>query len=77
VAGAGALALDGSLRLTVDVDASGKTTAVIVYESPDDKMAELMKTILFNQKFSPALCDGTPCAMRYPFNVLFTTDMRR
>ena len=63
---------EGSFLSMVDVDASGKVTAITVFESPGAKITDFIKRILFRQIFSPAQCNGAPCAMRYPFNVEFT-----
>ena len=63
---------EGEFLSMVDVDASGKVTAITVFESPDEKITDLVKRIMFRQIFSPARCNGNPCAMRYPFDVKFT-----
>ncbi len=61
----------GEFRAFVDVDASGKAGTMTIYASPSAELTEVIKIVLFNQKFSPARCNGTPCAMRYPFIVKF------
>jgi hypothetical protein len=64
--------VEGTLRAVVDVGADGKATGIRTFDSPDKKLSELVKAIMFEQKFSPALCDGKPCAMRFPFEIKFT-----
>lgn len=67
---------EGVFRSIVDVDALGKVTAITVFASPDQKISELVKNMLFHQIFSPARCNSAPCAMRYPFYVNFTLRSR-
>ncbi|MYM67800.1 hypothetical protein GTP45_13275 [Pseudoduganella sp. FT55W] len=61
----------GDFRAIVDIDATGRATAISIYSSPDQQLTDVIKILLGNQKFTPALCSGKPCAMRYPFNVHF------
>ncbi|NVM77098.1 hypothetical protein FHW83_002904 [Duganella sp. SG902] len=61
----------GEFRAIVDVDAAGKATAITTYASPSAQLTDVVKILLFNQKFTPARCDGKPCAMRFPFTVQF------
>jgi hypothetical protein len=61
----------GDFRAIVDIDATGRATAISIYSSPDQQLTDVIKILLANQKFTPALCDGKPCAMRYPFSVRF------
>jgi len=62
---------EGDFRAIIEVDTNGKASTMTIYASPDEQLTEVVKILLFNQKFSPAQCDGKPCAMRFPFNVHF------
>ena len=62
----------GPLTLYVDVNSQGEATAVSVFESPDPQLAKAVATILMLEKYKPAVCKGAPCAMQFPFRVLFT-----
>jgi len=70
----GKLRIDGVLRAVVDVNAEGKATSIRVFESPDPNLRELIKAIMSEQKFAPAVCSGKPCAMRFPFETRFTAN---
>jgi len=61
------LAVDGSLVLIADVDASGQVGEIKVLRSPNSEMTNFVATMLFETKFKPASCAGKPCAMQYPF----------
>jgi len=64
---------EGEFRAIVDINANGQATAISIYSSPDQKLTDVIKILLANQKFTPGLCGGKPCAMRFPFNVKFST----
>ncbi|MFT6408591.1 MAG: hypothetical protein ACJAQ6_002011 [Arenicella sp.] len=57
----------GDLLVYAEINEKGGVDNVIVYESPTKKLADLATTVMFNTKFRPATCDGTPCTMDYPF----------
>ena len=57
----------GTLRIMVSVDADGVARKADVYASPDPGVARLASFILMKDRYKPALCAGTPCPMRYPF----------
>ena len=57
----------GTLFLVAMVDETGKVENVAVYESPTDSITELANAVLFNTEFEPAVCDGEPCKMEFPF----------
>lgn len=58
----------GDLMMKVMVDRDGNATEVKVLSSPDEAMTKFVAAVLIKQKYSPALCQGTPCAMPYPFS---------
>jgi hypothetical protein len=62
----------GDFRAIVNIDASGRAVAINVFSSPDEKITDVIKLLLANQKFTPAQCSGKPCAMPFPFYVSFT-----
>jgi hypothetical protein len=60
----------GELNMAVSVDPTGKATKVENYGYTTKKeMAELAGTLLLMTKFKPAVCDGKPCAMQFPFKL--------
>jgi hypothetical protein len=65
------LLVDGPLDLVVDVDATGKPTAVAVMRSPDPEMTKFAASILVLQAYKPAVCGGQPCRMQFPFRMNF------
>lgn len=58
----------GELTMYVQVDSQGKATGVSVVKSPDPEITKVMAYALMTQPYKPAVCNGTPCAMQYPFN---------
>ena len=56
----------------VEIDSQGKPVSVSVYQSPDPKMTQVVGTILMLQSYKPALCNGEPCSMQFPFRINFT-----
>ena len=60
-------AREGTLFLVAMIDEKGKVENVSIYESPSPIISELATTVVFNTKFTPASCDGTPCKMEFPF----------
>lgn len=67
-----AVVAEGEFAAQVDIDAEGKATSVRVLQTPDAELAKFISAVLMQQKYTPALCAGEPCAMRYPFSVKFT-----
>ena len=59
----------GRLRLLVQVDSTGKASAVSLFETPDRKLGEVATMMLLETKYKPAICAGKPCAMAYPFEL--------
>jgi hypothetical protein len=64
----------GELNMVVTVGPDGKAIKVEdfggVYNA---KMTELAQQVLLLTKYKPALCDGTPCAMPFPFQLKLKT----
>jgi hypothetical protein len=58
----------GKMTLYVTVDKDGKPQAVSVHESPDQTLTKVAAYALMEQKFKPALCNGTPCSMQFAFH---------
>jgi hypothetical protein len=58
----------GPVTLYVDVDSQGRPGNMSLVESPDQQIAQAAANVLATQKFKPAVCNGTPCAMRYVFH---------
>jgi hypothetical protein len=65
------LLVTGSMTLVVEVNDQGEATSVSVLRSPDPQMTKFAASVLMLQKYKPALCDGRPCAMQFPFRVVF------
>ena len=64
--------VSGNLMMKVMVDSQGRATAVQVLASPDEALTKFAAAVLMKQQYSPALCQGTPCAMAYPFGSRLT-----
>ena len=62
------LEVEGPLKLDVLVNSKGEGVSVEVRQSPDPRMTRVAAAILLEAVYKPALCDGKPCAMKYPFN---------
>lgn len=61
----------GKLELEVLVDAAGTATRVDVVQAHDAKVAQYAAQIAMLTKYKPALCQGKPCAMGFPFAITF------
>ena len=61
----------GPLTMFVDIDATGTAIAVQVLQSPDPQATRYVAAVLMEEKYKPALCDGTPCRMQFPFRIDF------
>lgn len=61
----------GPVVIFVDVNAAGEATAVQVLQSPDPQFSRYVASVLMREKYKPARCGGTPCAMQYPFRMTF------
>jgi hypothetical protein len=66
------LLVQGHLTMFVQVSASGEAVSVLVLSSPDPAMTKFAAAVLMEEKYKPALCDGVPCAMQFPFRIEFT-----
>ena len=62
------LAYRGPVTFYVEVDSQGNPGAMTVMESPDQQISQAIANMMAMQKFNPALCNGTPCSMRYVFH---------
>ena len=65
------LLVTGELSLLVDVDAAGAPVSVAASGSPSPEMTQFAASIFMLTRFKPALCQGQPCAMKYPFRMRF------
>ncbi|HAT30744.1 MAG TPA: hypothetical protein DCW29_07790 [Janthinobacterium sp.] len=61
------LSFTGIIRMQVHIDSEGNAESVTVLGSPDADMSKVVMTVLMRQKYKPALCDGKPCAMIFPY----------
>src|SRR5689334_18057614 len=60
----------GELNFAVTVGPDGKATKVEDYGSTDKpQMSELAGSVLLMTKFKPAVCNGKPCVMQFPFKL--------
>lgn len=64
----------GSLYMHVHIDSSGSPTSVTTYASPDTTMTKWVSSLLVKEKYKPGVCQGKPCAMRFPISVSFTSE---
>jgi hypothetical protein len=69
------LLAQGVLDLAVTVDAHGTATTVEVYKSPDAKMTKAMADVLMLEKYKPAVCNGSPCQMKFPFLMKYNVNL--
>ena len=70
-AGQQKLLVTGSMTLVVDINSQGEATSVSVLESSDPEMAKFAASVLMLQRYKPALCNGAPCTMQFPFRIAF------
>lgn len=66
------LQVTGGLTMAVQVNPQGEATSVEVLRSPDPRMVQFVAAVLMLQKYKPALCNGSPCTMQFPFRMEFT-----
>lgn len=62
----------GNALVYVTVGADGKPTTASTFGVPHQEFARYLAMVAMIQRFKPALCAGTPCAMIYPIKFLFT-----
>jgi hypothetical protein len=62
----------GNALVYVTVGADGKPTTASTFGVPHQEFARYLAMVAMIQRFKPALCAGTPCAMVYPIKFLFT-----
>lgn len=60
---------DGDLKLIASINTDGSVEAVSVITSPDPKMTIFAARELTSVQFKPAVCNGAPCKMDYPFSI--------
>lgn len=61
----------GDLQLHVVVDAAGKVKQIEFVKFTDLDGAKSIARAFATAQFKPALCDGTPCEMKFPFYTTF------
>jgi len=72
-AGQQKLLVTGNVTLAVEVDNQGDATSVSVLRSADPEMVKFVASVLMLQKYKPAMCNGSPCTMQFPFRISFDT----
>jgi hypothetical protein len=70
-AGQERLLVSGNLTLAVEVNSQGDPTSVSVMRATDPEMVKFVASVLLLQKYKPALCEGIPCTMQFPFRMAF------
>jgi hypothetical protein len=65
------LLVEGRITLVIDVDSQGNATSVTAYGDPDPRMTKFLTRLVLLEKYKPAICQGTPCAMQFPFKINF------
>lgn len=55
----------GPLFVVAKIDESGKIETVSVFESPDERMTQLVSAALWEEEFVPGSCAGKPCTMEF------------
>lgn len=66
------LQVTGGLTMAVQVNPQGEATSVEVLRPVDPRMVQFIAAVLMLQKYKPALCNGSPCTMQFPFRMEFT-----
>jgi hypothetical protein len=64
--------VEGDLFLIVQVGADGKGKTVTMIGSPSPEMTKFAAYVVMQAKYKPAVCDGKPCEMPFPFRMKFT-----
>ncbi|RBP50858.1 energy transducer TonB [Arenicella xantha] len=62
-----AIGMPGKLFLIANVSEQGKVINIAVYNSPDERITNIATAVVGATDFDPAVCDGTPCQMEFPF----------
>jgi Gram-negative bacterial TonB protein C-terminal len=68
---ADALRAEGSLSMSVTIDATGAATQVSLLKSPSKEFANAVAYVLITAKYKPAVCGGQACTMDFPFRMSF------
>ncbi|RZT11151.1 hypothetical protein SAMN05216319_0370 [Duganella sp. CF402] len=63
----------GYYSIAIEIDSQGKPTAVSFLKAEDEDVAKLLAQAALIQKYKPALCNGTPCAMQVPYRIAFNS----
>lgn len=65
----------GELKMLVTVGPDGKAIKVSAQGTTDDvQMAKFVATVLKLTPYKPAICEGAPCTMQYPFYLKLDVD---
>ncbi|MCG2585368.1 hypothetical protein [Massilia sp. TS11] len=59
----------GYLYLVARVNAEGKAEEIEVYNTPDTLVSRYVGMAMLLEKYTPARCNGVPCAMEFPFRL--------
>ena len=65
----------GELLMAVSIDAHGNAISVEAFKSPDPKMTKAVASVLMLEKYKPAVCNGSPCQMQFPFRMNFHVEL--
>ncbi|MFZ6751098.1 energy transducer TonB [Undibacterium sp. Ren11W] len=71
------LHIDGRLTLHVYVGSDGNAESVTIFGSPSPEMTKVASIIVMNEKYKPGKCEGTPCAMIFPFSIKFSANRNK
>jgi len=69
---AGVAKVTGLVSIFVNVDAAGNATGVRIMKAPNIDVAKAISFILVQAKYKPAMCNGAPCPMEFPFRFNLT-----
>lgn len=64
----------GPLYMHVHIDSEGNPTSVTTFASPEPFMTKWVSNLLVKEKYKPGVCQGKPCAMRFPISIQFTAN---
>jgi hypothetical protein len=68
----GKLLSSGEIRIDIEIDENGEGVTARVIKSPDQDATQYIASVLMLEKYKPAICDGKPCKMFYPFSFQLT-----
>lgn len=63
----GLLKIEGEVVLHITINAQGEATGFKVFRATNPQVVEAVAKVFAQTPFKPAVCDGQPCEMDFPF----------